>query len=153
MGKEGRQGFLVAPRGRAEVGRVACRLQCQAVLAGQPRTRVPVISSSRGSDMEWFGRNLVGSIKRAAAPPGGGDHDKRRARTKLRPCRVSARLGQAADLPVAQAVVDEGEELAGGRHPPDVRAAALADAVVVRGDGRGPALADDAFDRCPAHES
>jgi hypothetical protein len=90
---------------------------------------------------------------RGRAASRGGDHDKWRARAGLRPFRVSPRLGQATDLPVAQAVVDEGEKLAGRRHPADVRAASLADAAMVGGDGSGPALADDAFDRCPAHQA
>jgi len=51
--------------------------------------------------MEWFGRSQAGSIKRAAAPLGGG-HDKQRARTGLRPVRVSRLgVGQAADVAVA----------------------------------------------------
>jgi len=87
--------------------------------------------------MEWFGRNLVGSIKRSAAPPEGGDHDKRRARTTLRPFRVSPCPDQAMGLAVAQAEVDEREKLAGRRHPPDVGSPALADVVVVPRHGRG----------------
>lgn len=71
-----------------------------------------------------------------------GGHDRRRARTGLRPVRVSpGRLGQAANLAVAQAVVDEGDEFTGGRHPPDVAAAAVGHAVVVEADGGRTALA------------
>ena len=54
--------------------------------------------------MEWFGRNLVGSINDSVSPQG-GDHELGRARTGLRPFRVSPRLGQATDLAVTQAVV------------------------------------------------
>jgi len=84
--REARQGFLVAPcwacdsaTGSSRLGgQDALRfdLQGQAVLAGQPGSpRVPVISSSRRGDMEWFGRSQAGSIRRAAAPLCGG-HDK-----------------------------------------------------------------------------
>jgi hypothetical protein len=59
--------------------------------------------------MEWFGHNLVGSI-RCSVSPQCGDHELGRARTGLRPFRVSPRLGQATDLAVTQAVVGEDEK-------------------------------------------
>src|SRR5664280_1782168 len=70
-------------------------------------TRSPGCRSSLrpNCDMEWFGRNLVDSI-RSSVSPQSGDHEPRRARTGLRPFRVSPRLGQATDLAVTQAVVD-----------------------------------------------
>ena len=91
---------------------------------------MPAISSPRRGGMEWFGRNLVGSIKCSVSPLC-GDHGNRRARTGLRPSRFSPRLSQATDLTVAQAVVDEDEKFAGGRHPGDLLAPALSHPVVV----------------------
>jgi hypothetical protein len=95
--------------------------------AGEQAEVVPVCRSSLrpNCDMEWFGRNPVGSIRPSVSPQS-GDHEPRRARTGLRPFRVSPRLGQATDLAVTQAVVDEDEKLAGGRHPSDLFAPALA---------------------------
>ena len=71
--------------------------RCWRGQAGDPGCR----SSLRpNSDMEWFGRSQVGSIKTAATPQGGG-HDYWRARTGLRPVRVSPLVGQTADFAVA----------------------------------------------------
>lgn len=53
----------------------------------------------------------------------------------MRPFRVSSRLGEATDLAVPQAVVDEGEKFAGGRHSSDVPAATLTDVVMMASDG------------------
>jgi hypothetical protein len=102
--------------------------------------------------MEWFGRNPVGSIRCATTPTCGG-HELERARTGLRPSRLSPRLGQAADLAVAQAVVDEDEKFARRSDAPDLLAAPLTDAEVVRTDGRIASLARHGLDGCPAHEA
>ena len=92
-------------------GHVATYLQSQAMLAGQPENPGAGHLFVARSDMEWFGRNPVGSIKTSVSPLC-GDHDSRRARTGLRPSRFSPGLGQATDLAVAQAVVDEDEKFA-----------------------------------------
>jgi len=76
-----------------------------------------------------------------------------RARNGLRPFRFSLRLGQATDLAVTQAVVDEHEKFAGGRHPSDLLAPALAHTAVVSPDGGVGALAGHGLDGCPAHEA
>jgi len=76
-----------------------------------------------------------------------------RARNGLRPFRFSLRLGQATDLAVTQAVVDEDEKFAGGRHPSDLLAPALAHPVVVGPDRRVGALAGHRLDGRPAHET
>ena len=102
--------------------------------------------------MEWFGRNLVGSI-RGSVSPQSGDHEQCRARTGLRPFRVSSRLGQATDLAVTQAVVDEDEKFAGGRHPSDLLSTALAHPLVVSVNRCGAPLAGHRLDGGPAHES
>ena len=45
------------------------------MLAGQPGNPGAGHLFVTTGDMEWFGRSQAGSIKRAAAPQGGG-HDK-----------------------------------------------------------------------------
>ena len=102
--------------------------------------------------MEWFGRNPVGSIKTSVSPLC-GDHDSRRARTGLRPSRYSPRLGQATDLAVAQAVVDEDEKFPRRGHAADLGAPAIADVAVVASDGRIGALVRHGLDGGPAHEA
>ena len=66
--------------------------------------------------------------------------------------RVSSRLGQATDVSVAQAVVDEGEKLACRGDPADGTASVLGDTVMERGDGGGATLAAHGLDRRPAHQ-
>src|SRR5438270_156897 len=104
--------------------------------------------------MVGSGQSQAGSVTSSTAPPG------------WEPCRYtnsrpgcvrsgSPRLpgpGEAADLAVAQAVEDEGEELAGDRHPGDVLAPAPADAGEVRAQ-LGPAPhVGHGFDGGPAHQ-
>src|ERR1700726_1884015 len=79
--------------------------------AGPGVSRSPVIYPPRHGGMEGFGRSQTGSIKLATTPQGGG-HDKQRARVGLRR-PGSPGLGQATDLAVTQAVVDQGENFAG----------------------------------------
>jgi hypothetical protein len=68
--------------------------------------------------------------------------------------RDSPCLGEATDVSVAQAVVDEGEEFAGARDAADaVVASAVSDPVIVHGDRGCAALTADGFDRCPAHQT
>jgi hypothetical protein len=122
------------------------------VLAGQPEKSGAGHLSVARSDMEWFGRNPVGSIKPAVSPQC-GSHDNWRARTGLRPSRFSPRPSQATDLAVAQAVVDEDEKFARRRHSPDLSAPAFANAVVVASDGRIGALSGHSLDGGPAHEA
>src|ERR1022692_1085167 len=66
---------------------------------------------------------------------------------------VSTRLGQAADLAVAQAVVDEDEKFASGRHPPDLLSTALAHPLMVSANRCGGALAGNRLDGSPPDES
>ncbi len=132
-------------------GRVAVHLQSQLVLAGQPGVPGAGHLFVAPDDMEWSGRNLVGSINQSVSPLS-GDLANSRARTGLRPIRVSSRRGQATDLAVAQAVVDEDEKFARGGHPADAFAPALAHVLVVAADGRIPALAGHRLDGGPAHE-
>ena len=152
MDSEARQGFVGVPLVLPGRGRVAVDLQGQSMLAGQPEDPGAGHLFVAPGDMESFGRNLVGSIKTSVSPQSGG-HDSRRARTGLRPFRVSSRLGQATDLPVTQAVVDKDEKFAGGRHPADVRAPAFAHAVVVAPDRGVAALAGHGLDCGPAHQA
>src|SRR4029453_6447694 len=58
----------------------------------------------------------------------------------------------AADLSVAQAVVDEGEKFASDRDPCDVHPAPFADASIVALEFRAAAHVRDRFDRSPAHQ-
>jgi len=102
--------------------------------------------------MEWFGRNLLGSIKFSVSPLCGG-HASKRARSGLRPSRFSPRLCEATDLAVAQAVVDEDEKFAGRCDTPDVGAPSLAHVVVVAPDGRIAVLTDHRLDGGPAHQT
>jgi hypothetical protein len=60
----------------------------------------------------------------AAGGGGHADHELASGRVRVSRC---AGLGEAADLAVAQAVVDEREDLAGHRHPRLVGAAPLGD--------------------------
>ena len=100
--------------------------------------------------MEGFGRSQTGSISLATTPVCGG-HDSCELASG---CAggVSPRLGQAADLAVAQAVVDEGEKLAGAGDSADRLAPAVSDAMAQGGDWCGAVLAADSFDRSPAHQ-
>jgi len=102
--------------------------------------------------MEWFGRNPMGSIN-ASVSPLCGDHDSGRARTGLRPSRLSPCLCQATDLTVTQRVVDEDEKFACRRHAADLGAPRFAHAAVVASDGRIGALVGHGLDGCPAHEA
>ena len=110
-------------------------------------------SSIRHGDggMEGFGRSQTGSIKRATTPPQGGGHEKVRLASGCAG-RVSSRLGQATDVSVAQAVVDEGPKLACRGDPADGTASVLGDTVMERGDGGGATLAAHGLDRRPAHQ-
>ena len=100
--------------------------------------------------MEWFGRNPVGSIKSSTAPLCGG-HEPSRARTGLRPFRVSPGLSQATDLAVTQAVVDEGEKFAGRCDATDLGAPTFSNVVMVGQDDRVAPLAGHRLDGGPAH--
>jgi hypothetical protein len=81
----------------------------------------------------------------------GGHADIERARSRV---RVSSRgLGEATDLAVAQAVVDEGEHFASDRDGGFVLAAPLGDLVEVSGEFATAVVADGAFDDRPAHET
>jgi hypothetical protein len=68
--------------------------------------------------------------------------------------RVSRRLGlgEAADLAVAQAVVDEREDLAGHRHPRLVRAAPFGDTPKPRSQAGSAVIAGHRLDQRPAHQ-
>jgi len=94
--------------------------------------------ATRGG-MERVGRSRAGSIKRAASPFGG--HDIQRARAPGCVRGWSPRLGQAADLSVTKAVVDEGEKFAGGSDLADAFAPAVGHPVVVGLEERAAPLA------------
>src|SRR5439155_764423 len=68
--------------------------------------------------------------------------------------RVSTRLGpsEATELTVAQAVVDEDEELARHRGAGDVLPAAVGDAVIVGLEFRAATNLGDRLDRRPPHQ-
>ena len=132
-------------------GTLWVHLQSQSVLAGKPGNPGAVHLFVERGDMEWFGRNPLGSISGTTSPQCGG-HEIHRARKGLRPARVSPRLGQATDLPVAQAVVDEREKFAGGRHPSDLLSPTLTHLMVVAADRGGAPLAGDRLDGGPADE-
>ena len=144
---EARQGFVVVPCAAGSGTR--CGPSPEPACADRA-TRCPGCRSSLrpNCDMEWFGRNLVGSI-RGSVSPQSGDHEQCRARTGLRPFRVSSRLGQATDLAVTQAVVDEDEKFAGGRHPSDLLSTALAHPLVVSANRCGAPLAGHRLDGGP----
>lgn len=139
------------PLGAGARGRSGIHLQSQSVLAGKPGNPGAVHLFVERGDMEWFGRNPLGSISGTTSPQYGG-HEIHRARKGLRPARVSPRLGQATDLPVAQAVVDEREKFAGGRHPSDLLSPTLTHLMVVAADRGGAPLAGDRLDGGPADE-
>jgi hypothetical protein len=79
-----------------------------------------------------------------------GHADSERASGRVRAC--SRGLGQAADFAVAQAVVDEREDLASDRDGSFVLAAPLSDLVEVSREFAATVVADGAFDHRPAHE-
>ena len=79
----------------------------------------------------------------------GGHADFERAQSRVRGC--SRCLGQATDLAVAQAVVDEREDFASDRDGGLVLAAALGDLVVVGREFAATVITDGAFDDRPAH--
>src|SRR6266496_4691664 len=86
--------------------------------------------------MECCGRSQAGSIRYLDHATGRWGSDQPRPRVLAASRRYSRRSGQATDVPVAQPVVDQGEQLARGGDLADVRAAVLADA--------GPSMADRA---------
>ena len=83
----------------------------------------------------------------------GGGHDTKRARTGLRRWVSLLLDGQAADSSVPEAVVDEGEKLAGRRHPADILAPPIGDAVLVGPDRCRAPLARRGLDRGPADQA
>jgi hypothetical protein len=120
------------------------------MLAGQPENPGAGHLFVARSDMEWFGRNPVGSIKRSVSPLC-GDHHSGRARSELRPSRFSPRLSHATDLTVAQAVVDENEKFARRRHAADLSAPTFAHLGVMASDGRLGALVGHRLEGGPTH--
>jgi hypothetical protein len=75
--------------------------------------------------MEWYGLSQAGSIKKIDRAVVGVRH---RATSRLAaPGLVSRWPGQATDVAVAQPVVDQREQFAGGGDLADVRAASFAD--------------------------
>jgi hypothetical protein len=79
----------------------------------------------------------------------GGHADNERASGRVRACSC----GEATDFAVAQAVVDEGEDLAGDGDGGFVLAAPLSDLVIVGGEFAATVVANRAFDDRPAHEA
>ncbi len=93
------------------------------------RVWLPVIPSPpTGGGMECCGRSQAGSIRYARPRHQRRGSDLRRPRVLAASRRCSRRAGQATDVPVAEPVVDQGEQFAGGGDLADVRAAVLADA-------------------------
>src|SRR6266540_3735830 len=87
--------------------------------------RLPVIPSPpTWGGMEWYGRGQAESIRVVDRATGGGS-DLQRPRVLAAPEGRSRRSGQATDVSVAQRVVDQGEQLAGGGDLGDVRASAF----------------------------
>ena len=152
MDDEARRGFVVGSLVMPRVGNACDLPQCQASWLGDPRTRAPFISSSelRHGVVRPQPAGLNQSHGLAAREC--GDLEASRARSGLRPFRVSPRLGQATDLAVTQAVVDEDEKFARRRHPTDPVAPALGDSVAVDLNRGGAALASHRLDGGPAHQ-
>jgi hypothetical protein len=73
-------------------------------------------------------------VDRAASCRGHADYEHASGRVRA----VSRSVGQAADLAVAQAVVDEGQDFAGDGHGGFVLAAPLRDLAVVGGEFPAP---------------
>jgi hypothetical protein len=86
----------------------------------------------------------------AAGSGGHADHELASGRV-----RVSRRLGlgEAANLAVAQAVVDERENLAGHRYPGLVGAAPFGDAAKPGREGRSAVIAGHRLDQRPPHQA
>src|SRR5271169_1820241 len=104
--------------------------------------------------MVVFGHDRAGSITISAAPP-------RRwepcllASAHLAGCRASRRLlvNEAADLAVAQAVVDERENSAGDRDVGLGLAAALGDRLELGPEGLSAVVAGHRLDGGPTHQA
>jgi hypothetical protein len=88
--------------------------------------RSPCIPSPLASGgMEYYGRSQPGSIKCSRPRPVAGRSHPTRPRGLAAPGSCSRGPGQAADVSVAQPIVDQREQLAAGGELGDVRAAAL----------------------------
>ena len=89
---------------------------------------------------QFFDRNVVrGSCRSSSSQPG---------RVRVSRC---CGLREASDLSVAQAVVDEREDLAGQRDACLVSAATLGELVIVDGEVRAAVVAADALDQGGTH--
>src|SRR6478735_2523206 len=93
----------------------------------------------------------AGSIKTATTPKIRGSDNSTTARV-LRPRCSRGLVGQGTDVSVAQAVVDQGEQLAGRSDLGDVAAAAVLDPLAIEGDLGGVRLALDGLHGRPPHE-
>src|SRR6516164_11184830 len=83
----------------------------------------------------------------AVSRPRRGLRGSRRSRTRVEPYpSCSRRLGEATDLTVAQAVIDERKDLAGDRDRRFVLPAPFGDAVPVGSEFPAPVIADRSFD-------
>src|SRR5438270_10553036 len=102
-----------------------------------------------GGGMGWCGRSQAGASSKATSPGWGSCRTANSRDGCVR--AVSPGVGQATDLSVAQAVVDEGEEFAGGGDPADVAVVApLGDPVRRRlEEGSAPVAADRLDGRPP----
>src|SRR5437879_1992194 len=103
--------------------------------------------------MERCGHSQAGSFTSATTPYRGASADSSSRSGCVRsgsPCLAVA--GEAADLAVAQPVVDEGEELTSRGDPGDVLPPAFRDAVVVLLDLLRAPHMRDGLDRCPPDE-
>jgi hypothetical protein len=108
-------------------------------------------SADDGAQHGAFRPRLLGLKQIADLAVGCGGHaDFERASSRVRVC--SRGLGQATDLAIAQAVVDEREHFASDRDGRLVLAAPLGDPVEVSREFAAPVIADGALDDRPAHQ-
>lgn len=94
---------------------------------GRPWARLPVIHPR--VSMVIYGRDRVGSIRNGDHAIRGWGSDLQRSRIRSRGACSRCGLGRSegTDVPVAEAVVDQGEQLTGGRDGGDVTAPTVRD--------------------------
>ncbi len=116
------------------------------------QTRLPGIPSLTRAQHGAFRPRLLGLKQIVDLAVGCGGHaDFERAGSRV---RVGSRgLGQATDLAVAQAVVDEREDFASDRDGRLVLAASLGDRAEIGAEFAAAVVANRAFDDGPAHEA
>ena len=140
-------------RGRRRVGTVDWLRVLELMRSGQPACRVPgayLRHAPRGGEHEAVRSRPRGAQSFASTTPTGGSC---RSRAASWPCPTSRCVsGEATDLAVAQAVVDEREEMTRRGDASDVATPPGADTGLDRGDLRVTHRAGDGFDRRPAQQ-